>query len=337
MLVILPFCARDKVQAVRLAEWIKTLGGVEKHDCILAIHKDTDATGVIEPLTESFLRIASFTITDEMIVEREQHAYAANVMWKRTINHVADMNESQPFLWLEPDAVPLSASWLDDIAAEYKAAGKPFLHDLVVHRGRRSNSGCGIYPAKVRDYTDRLWELSDVSWDVHLYEDFAPKTAYTKLIQDIGFLPDSETLPTFPDQASLSLLRPGAVLFHRCKDETLIDRLFESKNGVCVSGLNVSPSRDAQEPEGRIKTPPDWPEGSTPSTPVKRESELLERIARLEALLQKQEDKPVVKRAAESKSPAKAQRTKRVRTPEQIAADKARMAAVRAKKSTPVS
>lgn len=230
MLTVLPFCARDKALAVRLAELIAELGGVKKHDCLLAVHKDTDSEGVIEPLTGAFGRIAEFSVTDEMIVEREQHTYAANLMWKRTVNHIADMNESQPFLWLEPDAVPLSPAWLDAIASAYASCGKPFLHDLVKTPRGKSNSGCGVYPAKVRDYTDRLWQLSNVSWDVLLYDDFAPHTTYTPLIQDIGFLEDGKTLPTFPDQASLSIIQPGAALFHRCKDGTLIDRLRE-KNG----------------------------------------------------------------------------------------------------------
>lgn len=225
MLVVIPFCARDKAQAVRLAEHIAELGGVGKHDCLLAVHKDTDSEGVIEPLTSAFGRIAEFAITDDMIVEREQHTYAANLMWKRTVNHIAEMNESQPWLWMEVDAAPTKASWLDAIHAAYAACGKPFLHDLVKTPRGKSNSGCGVYPAKVRDHTSRLWELSDVSWDILLYEDFAPHTAYTPLIQDVGFLKDGMTLPTFPDQASLSIIRPEAVIFHRCKDGTLIDRL----------------------------------------------------------------------------------------------------------------
>lgn len=231
MLVVIPFCARDKSQAVRLAEWIAKLGGVGKHDCLLAVHKDTDSAGMIEPLAGAFGRIAEFAITDEMIVEREQHTYAANLMWKRTVNHIADMNESQPFLWLESDCMPIAKGWLDAISVAYDACGKPFMHELVKTERGRSNSGCGVYPAKVREFTIRLWELSNVSWDIVLYDDFSPHTCYTSLIQDIGFMPDGKTLPTFPDQESLSIIRPEAVLFHRCKDGTLIDRLIERASG----------------------------------------------------------------------------------------------------------
>lgn len=293
MLTILPFHAGDKALAARLAEWILELGGVKAHDCLLAVHKDTDSSGVIEPLTEAFGRVAEFTINDDMIVEREQHAYAANLMWKRTVNHVADMNESQPWLWMEMDSTPVppkdkKKSWLDYIAAGYQEGGKPFMHCLVQTARGKSNSGCGVYPAKVRDYTDRLWELSNISWDVLFFDDFSRHTAYTPFIQDVGFLADGATLPTFPDNESLSLLRPATALFHRCKDGTLIDRLREERNGVCVRGLSVSAPRVGQERSaGESITPALPPEGSNPSAPILRETELLDRISRLESLLTK--------------------------------------------------
>lgn len=252
MLVIIPFFAGDKPLAVRLAERIAELGGAGKHDCLLSIHKDTDSAGVIEPLRGAFRRVAEFSINDDMIVEREQHAYAANLMWKRTANHVADMNEPADWFWLEPDAVPLSSGWLDSIASAHEKSGKPFLHTLVETPRGRSNSGCGVYPAKVRDYTDRMWELSNVSWDVLLYPDFAPHTAYTNLIQDIGFLPGTKALPTFPDAASLSILHPEAVLFHRCKDGTLIDRLKERESGFKFIGIG---SPESQRPLGNESSP----------------------------------------------------------------------------------
>lgn len=312
MLVILPFCARDKSLAVRLAGWIAELGGVKAHDCLLAVHKDADSAEVIEPLTKAFGRIAEFAITDEMIVEREQYVYAANMMWKRTLNHVADMGEPMPWLWMEPDATPISADWLDRLAAEYKAKGRPFLHDLVITARGKSNSGCGIYPAAVRDYTDRLWQLSNVSWDVLLYNDFAEHTAYTPLIQDIGFMPGTtDVLPTFRDAGALDALRPGAVLFHRCRDGSLIDRLRERAG---TPSLRKAVQESLSHP------------------PVEDRAALLSRISELEAKLSALEASKVPRAAAPrvmTFSPKK-RKFLDARTPEQIAAAKARMAKARA-------
>lgn len=316
MLCIIPFFAGDKPQAIRLAEWIAELGGVKGHDCLLAVHKDTDSAGVIEPLTEAFGRVAEFTISDDMIVEREQHAWAANVMWKRTLNHVSAMNEPQPWLWLEPDAVPLVKTWLDQIDAAYQAGGRPFMHCLVETTRGKSNSGCGVYPVNVCHFTDRLWELSNVSWDIHLFEEFSKHTYYTPLIQDVGFMLDGKTLPTFEDHESLTLLRPAAVLFHRCKDGTLMDRLREEKDGI--TRKKAFPVLVDYDPStGR----------SDPPTSNGREKELEARIAQLEALVRAAIPAAPPTQKLPVKAKAKAQPK---RTAAQIAADKARMAKARA-------
>lgn len=331
MFVVIPIYERDKDAALRLAQWIADLGGAGKHDCILAVHKGTDSAPVFDILKPAFRRIREFFIPDELIVERDDmHAYAANVMWKRTVNDIGDMPEPEPWLWLELDAVPLTPDWLDKIDAAYKREGKPFLHDLVVTPRGRSNSGCGVYPPKVANYTERLWELADVSWDILLYPEFKAHTAYTPLIQDIGFLPDGETLPTFPDQESLAIIRPEAVLFHRCKNESLIARLRETQGGQVrlsrkahnpeIAGSNPAPaitsapcvgaSAPAQSGDKGVVVPPSLTPPRTPDV-----NALLAEIERLRAMIP---------------TPAPVKATGDKRTPEQKAADAARMAKARA-------
>lgn len=278
MLCVLAICSRDKEQAVKLANWIQELGGVSEHDCLLAVHKDTDSAGVIEPLTKAFARVAEFPVTDEIIVERDRYVYAANIMWKRAANHIADMNEPMPWLWIEPDSCPTVSTWMNDFAAEYKAFAKPFLHELVTTPTGQRNSGIGIYPARVRDYTDRLWQLSDTSWDVLLSPDFIQHTHHTTLIQDsFCMFGNPEIVPTFPDVASLSFIRKGVALFHRCKDGSVIDRLRERKTapkrenvGNGMMNLDAAIAVD---------------DGSMTALPAPREQQLLAEIERLNGLL----------------------------------------------------
>lgn len=253
MLITLAFFSGDKAQAIRLSEWIRDLGGVKSHDCLLAVYKDTDSSGVIETLREAFGRVAEFPITDDMIQSRAMYQYCGNISWKRCAQHVAEMNESQPWLFLESDAVPICPEWLDTIAADYLAGGKPFMLDRVVTKTSVHNSGIGVYPARVRDYTMRLWELANDPWDVFLAPDFAPHTHHGKAIHDNAAMsPD----PTFHDAASLSVIRDGAVLFHRDKSGELIERLREARGGVIAarpshrveaSGANPVPATERAE------------------------------------------------------------------------------------------
>ena len=230
MLVCLAFCARDKAAAERLAGWIAELGGVKGHDCLLAVHRDTDSSGIIETLAGAFGRVAEFAVTDDMISGVERYAYCANIMWKRTLQHVAYMNESQPWLWIEPDAVPLVQGWVDSLTMEYARAGKPFLLDRVMTAsGGVHNSGVGIYPAKVWNHTSRLHELGNDAWDVFFAADFTPHTHHGPLIHDnVAMRPD----PRFDTAQSLAIIRPGAVLFHRDKSGQLIERLREKLRGL---------------------------------------------------------------------------------------------------------
>lgn len=262
MLVLYPFCAKEKEAATRLAEWIVELGGVSAHDCLLAVHADTDSAGVIEPLRTVFKRVAEFSITDKMSTDRSMYVFCANMMWKRSVKHVAAMNEPMPWLWIEMDAVPLptpgAPSWLDQIAAEYAKAGKPFMHHLTMTQTGSHNSGLGVYPARVSKYTNRLWELANSPWDVFLSPDFMPHTHHTELIHEIFYEEGWDgPPPTFLNAKSLLRIKPGAVLFHRCKNDSLIQRLRESRGGV-------SPTRPVHRGEIIGSSPIPATNGSAP-------------------------------------------------------------------------
>lgn len=224
MLLIFPFCAKDKPIAKRLADWISELGGVSNHDCLMAVHIDTNSDGVREVLEGCFKRVAEFSVDDL----DTSYPLVANNMWKRSAQHVADMNESMPWFWIEPDAVPLVPEWLDRIEAEYLEKKKPFLLDQVITPSSVHNSGIGVYPAKVRNYTTKLWALEHIPWDVFFKEDFTPNTHHTALIHD-KFYEEWGKLdsgpPVFPDAESLKKIEPDAVIFHRNKDGSLIKLL----------------------------------------------------------------------------------------------------------------
>lgn len=243
MRVVLAFCDKDKAVAVRLAHWIRDLGGVEKHDCLLTVARSTNSVGVIEVLREAFKSVTEFVPYDDS----DKYPDGASLLWKRTAELVAEEKNPRPWFWIEPDAVPLRSTWVDEIEAEYATAvarKKPFMHDLVVTPTSRHNSGLGVYPAVVRNYTGAvtgrlLYMLENHSWDVYFSPDFMPHTHHTELIQDVfwqHYKPD--IAPEFPDAKSLSYLDPKACIFHRQKSGNLIQRLRERHT---PPGLKVNP------------------------------------------------------------------------------------------------
>jgi hypothetical protein len=301
VILVIAFCQKDKATTVCLANWIAELGGTSRHDLLLAFHEDTTPDPIHEILKPHFNHVGGFKISDP----ETTYPAIANIMWHECVKTVADQF-NVPWFWMEPDAVPLVPDWLDKIEDEYLAAKKPFMLDRVTTPTRSHNSGVGVYPGRVRDFTLRLWELANIPWDVFLAEEFTPFTHHTGLIHDKFYRvwedPNSGP-PVFPDFESLSIIEPGAVLFHRNKDGSLIERIRESRGGVSVTRPVLIGGEIA---------------GATPAPATVDADALLRRIAELEEKLKAQTVTTPVTDG------------KKQRTPEQIQAAKDRMAKARA-------
>lgn len=231
VLCVIPFFAGDKHLAENLARWIAEQGGVSKHDCLLIVDKSTTSAGVIEPLRGAF---ASVTETSAEPVGDQgswgkgtTNAEAPNEMWLTALAYVYHVSK-RPWFWLETDAVPMRATWLDEIETEYQRGKKPFMGayvDIAPHEPHMS--GIGVYPADVAHHSMDMAVPVKMAWDYAGRKDTVGKgkAHFTNLIQH-EYRIHGES-PTFPTQASLSVIRPETAVFHRCKDFSLIDRLRE--------------------------------------------------------------------------------------------------------------
>lgn len=128
------------------------------------------------------------------------------------------------FLLLEPDAVPLKPDWFTRIVGEYRRCGRPYMGTVEFEREKcpRHMPGNAVYP-----WT--LWERNITGsmvtpWDVLLAEQGNMELcAETKLIHQIWGT-DAKA-PSFRSTDDLAAIRKEAVLFHRCKDGSLIRQL----------------------------------------------------------------------------------------------------------------
>jgi hypothetical protein len=124
-----------------------------------------------------------------------------------------------PFLWCEPDCVPVAADWLDRIRQQYAACGKDFLGAMVEHivinngqRVPRHMTGNAVYPHKAYEKAPKIMEAVTTGWDVQAADQILPKAHITGLIQHefrhAQFTTREELEKT---------LKPGVVLFHADK------------------------------------------------------------------------------------------------------------------------
>lgn len=246
MLVIYPFSLTDQEQALKNARWIADLGGGDKHDMFVLSDRRCD-----EATVQSVLDL--FKPVFKSLHHRKTDADIDG--WPEGANHMFGLStcliQNAPFdwpyfLWLEPDAIPMGAGWLDALEEEYKRGKKLFMGEKVDLGTKRPDvpihmSGVGIYPNPIIPHAGEAARAHDVAWDIAAKDQILPKAHFTKLIQHYW------QHGTF---THLNEIREETVLFHASKDGSLIDLLRKTaapefnKHSVPTEPTSGLPSRE---------------------------------------------------------------------------------------------
>lgn len=157
-------------------------------------------------------------------------------------------DQKTPWLFLEPDCCPLRAGWLDAIAAEYKAAGKPFtgarveVADVPLHM-----SGNAVYPVDMFAHAGLALIANDIAWDVAAASQIVPQAHFTKLIEHAWKHPTFESWEQVEREVSKE-----AVVYHASKDGSLI-RLLRERTNLAASKMDpVTPSLGSTGDKERV-------------------------------------------------------------------------------------
>lgn len=230
LVVVFPFCLMDGFSAVKLMGWIKELGPYEA-ECVLSYDKLTPNT-----IRDGVRTLAKgcFLLVSECCYEPPRPTdHAPTVAFAAAAHYM--MKIGQPWLWLEADAVPMGKGWLDSLQEAYRSCGKAFAGPIVPTLGHMN--GTGIYPFNTPHRIPYALSLTQHAWDVMMKRemigdcyDLHPLFYHAWSVIAGALHPYfGGPVPTFPDQASVSRIDSRAVIFHRNKDLTLIDRLRERK------------------------------------------------------------------------------------------------------------
>lgn len=219
MLVVTSCHPGDYQQTLRQAEWIAEMGGCRRHQ-VLFICDDRCDPGPIQSIYErSWGGGKQVMFTDHY----RRWPQAPNAVFATAARIVASEYKA-PWLFLEPDAIPLVPDWLDRIEAEYEATEKPFLGDLV-HIGNAGfpvpphMSGNAVYPADVMEHAGTLLLADNEAFDVVGADRVKGKMKVSKLILHRWKAPPFETLQDLEER--IWQVKPGAVLFHADKTGSL--------------------------------------------------------------------------------------------------------------------
>jgi hypothetical protein len=182
-------------------------------------------------IVESAARKAFQVVVSKMTRKQDERGWpmSSNTLFLTCYNEIKRIG-APCFLWIEADCVPLKPGWIDQMEGEYKHCGKPFM-GCVYQRPFSHLTGCAIYPNNIEQYNPKVTKGGYTSaWDVVNPNLTIAASCHTKLFQHVWGNHKHNIAPTFPNQASLKLLSSEAVLFHCCKDGSLIDRLRERRD-----------------------------------------------------------------------------------------------------------
>ena len=231
LLIALPTCEKDFPLAADLLRWCAEVepAGYQTHSALIVAGAELERSQISE-LVE-LAEVAGFrTVTAIQQRQDDDQAWptAPNRMFQICAQHVRDTLRLN-FFWMEPDVTPLCAGWLTELEKEYTKAGKPFM-GFVWDKPNRHLTGCAVYPPNVAKFNPHMLNSDRQPFDTIRPDLTLRQTHVTRLIHHEWGDIESNTPWTFPDSASTARLSPDAVLFHRCKDGSLIDRLRERKN-----------------------------------------------------------------------------------------------------------
>jgi hypothetical protein len=172
---------------------------------------------------------------------------APNAHWAHALRHLRSTGNTEPWLWLEVDTVPMVSNWAEQMQREYNACGAPLLGHMrkTVYRNEDGSVfhedgdemllgvamyspgfGEGEVDPLIRDLLRGPFEAPDEPFDVYLR--WAMKRvgwAHTGLVAHCwksgewtndGFLAYIDS-----DGITMAHLERDTVLIHGCKDESL--------------------------------------------------------------------------------------------------------------------
>lgn len=256
ILIVIPFCLADSGLAGKLIDWIGELGGCPGNDCLLVASDKVPKPQLDSVYKRAEVVFRSVTVaTPPFSLPNEQWPIGANWMFECTLRHLQAIGNRSPFLWLEPDAVPMHALWLTKIEEEYGRVceTKPFLGQIVLPNDKtlpgRMLSGVAVYPANAHEfYLREIQVRRKVAWDVLLADKVLPYAQHSLLFWN--FYGQIKQPPTFshsrspdspPNTITLGQIPKCAALVHRSKDGRLIDVLRSARRSAEVQAESTAP------------------------------------------------------------------------------------------------
>lgn len=269
MIVAISYHQGDQSLMARWANRVKQLGPYLNHEIIISPCHGATTDKIKLPLENCFRKVH--------VVPAGHHEKGWPVSCNRSFQNIAwysMLTTRQPFLFMEPDAIPLCEGWIDQIEAEYRSCGQPFMGDFVdlssadIPNGIDHMSGIAVYDWNLSVNAPRIFNCTngkeEYAWDIWAASDIIPKMHRTNLIQHDWRGSGDKPHQWRKNNVDASFVRPGAVIYHPDKRGVLLndglagegDRVGgELRTGVpeSIPHLNTSPAPIPHEEKPQVQ------------------------------------------------------------------------------------
>lgn len=237
MQVALSYHSGDIECAQRWADWTAELGGTGNHSLFVMpvkgcphIKVDTSKWKEVLPCQDGYGISGNWNAKTPVRDAAGPNSMIRQFAW------VFQARGKGPWMFCEPDAIPMRASWLDELEAEYARGAKPYMAALIPGvdgEYQTHPTGNMILPADAAFneglmlpvYATFGGTTIEIAFDVACAKKVIPFMHETRLIQQI-FRGES-----FKTKEDLAKIRPDTVLFHNSKDGSLINLLRTQRSG----------------------------------------------------------------------------------------------------------
>ena len=222
--VLLPCCKADESQAMALLSWIAQMGQVDAPLFILC-DSGCQVKHLVSLGEKAFTKVQWLADYENILSDwntqgnQPKSAAGPNSLFRQAIWHFA--NTKEPWLFLEPDAIPCRPDWLTMLDKEYHARQKPFMGFLVsreTHPGVTAQhmSGVAVYPANSPAYFRKTILASNTAFDI------ATASSVLEHMHNTSLIFHRYRPPTFADQEDFEgRVSKDLAIYHACKDGSI--------------------------------------------------------------------------------------------------------------------
>lgn len=224
MITVLPVARPDFHLAMKWLRWVRILSGQHCGPVVIFAAKSL-GNSELEQLGVAAPSCAVLRVNPEYFEHPELgYSAMANHMFLGALNMMAEFYPGEDMLWCESDAIPIKPDWWNQIRSEFILRSNPFMGDFHAPGHIPHMTGNACYAANWREFAPSLANIvtdrPEQGWDSKCAHETVPNSHRTSLIQQTWLVP----MPRFTED-NIKMIHPDAVLFHRCKDGSLIDVL----------------------------------------------------------------------------------------------------------------